>query len=39
MIKPLHLAGGYGHLKYWPNEWQPAPACRGTRADVRKIKA
>jgi nitrate reductase alpha subunit len=37
MIKPLHLAGGYGHLKYWPNEWQPAPACRGTRADVRKI--
>jgi len=37
MIKPLHLAGGYGHLRYWPNEWQPAPACRGTRAGVRKI--
>ena len=37
MIKWLHLAGGYGHLKYWPNQWQPAPACRGTRADVRKV--
>jgi len=37
MIKPLHLAGGYGHLKYWPNEWQPAPVCRGTRADVRLV--
>jgi len=37
MIKWLHLAGGYGHLKFWPNQWQPAPACRGTRADLRKI--
>jgi DMSO reductase family type II enzyme molybdopterin subunit len=37
MIKWLHLAGGYGHLKFWPNQWQPAPACRGTRADVRKV--
>ncbi len=37
MIKWLHLAGGYGHLKFWPTEWQPAPACRGTRADVRKV--
>ncbi len=38
MIKWLHLAGGYGHLKFWPTQWQPAPVCRGTRADVRKIK-
>ena len=39
MIKWLHFAGGYGHLKFWPTQWQPAPACRGTRADVRKIKS
>lgn len=37
MIKWLHLAGGYGHLKFWPTQWQPAPVCRGTRADVRKV--
>ena len=36
MIKWLHFAGGYGHLKFWPTQWQPSPACRGTRADVRK---
>ncbi len=36
MIKWLHLAGGYGHLKFWPTQWQPAPACRGTRAEVRR---
>ena len=23
MIKWLHLAGGYGHLRYWSTEWQP----------------
>jgi DMSO reductase family type II enzyme molybdopterin subunit len=38
MVKWLHLAGGYGHLKFWPTQWQPAPVCRGTRADVRKIE-
>jgi anaerobic selenocysteine-containing dehydrogenase len=25
MIKWLHLAGGYGHLKYWNSQWQPCP--------------
>jgi anaerobic selenocysteine-containing dehydrogenase len=39
MIKWLHLAGGYGHLRFWPTQWQPSPACRGTRADVRKVAA
>jgi anaerobic selenocysteine-containing dehydrogenase len=34
MIKWLHLAGGYGHLKYWPTEWQPCPAARATRVDI-----
>jgi DMSO reductase family type II enzyme molybdopterin subunit len=39
MVKWLHLAGGYGHLRFWPTQWQPAPVCRGTRADVRKVTA
>ncbi len=34
MIKWLHLAGGYGHLRYWPTEWQPCPAARATRVEV-----
>jgi nitrate reductase alpha subunit len=34
MFKWLHLAGGYGHLKYWPTEWQPCPAMRATRVDI-----
>ncbi len=36
MIKWLHLAGGYGHLKYWPMEWQPCAVMRGTRVAVEK---
>src|SRR3989304_1613172 len=31
MIKWLHLAGGYGHLRYWATQWQPCPGLRGTR--------
>jgi anaerobic selenocysteine-containing dehydrogenase len=38
MIKWLHLAGGYGHLKYWPTEWQPCPVMRGTRVGVEKVR-
>jgi DMSO reductase family type II enzyme molybdopterin subunit len=34
MIKWLHLAGGYGHLRYWPTEWQPCPTDRSTRVEV-----
>ncbi len=37
MVKPLHLAGGYGHLRYWPIQWQPTPVDRAVRVDVEKI--
>lgn len=38
MIKWLHLAGGYGHLKYWITEWQPSAIMRGTRVAIEKVK-
>ena len=34
MVKPLHLAGGYGHITYRPGCWQPVPVDRATRVDV-----
>jgi len=34
MIKWLHLAGGYGHLKYWPLQWQPVQVDRSIRVEV-----
>jgi DMSO reductase family type II enzyme molybdopterin subunit len=37
MVKWLHFAGGYGHLKYWPFQWQPVPFDRGVRVNVSKI--
>jgi anaerobic selenocysteine-containing dehydrogenase len=37
MVKWLHLAGGYGHLRYWPIQWQPTPVDRGVRVDVEKL--
>lgn len=37
MIKWLHLAGGYGHLKYWSTEWQPCPVMRNTRVAIEKV--
>jgi DMSO reductase family type II enzyme molybdopterin subunit len=37
MVKWLHFAGGYGHLKYWPLQWQPVPFDRGIRVAVAKI--
>jgi DMSO reductase family type II enzyme molybdopterin subunit len=37
MIKWLHLAGGYGHLKYWGTQWQPSPVMRNTYVDIGKI--
>jgi len=36
MVKWLHLAGGYGHLRYRPLLWQPVPIDRGVRVDVQK---
>jgi DMSO reductase family type II enzyme molybdopterin subunit len=37
MVKWLHLAGGYGHLRYWPLEWQPTPVDRGIRVDFERV--
>jgi hypothetical protein len=37
MVKWLSLAGGYGHLKYWPMEWSPSPTMRGSRVDIAKM--
>lgn len=36
MIKWLHLAGGYGHLEFWPSEWQKCTAIRMTRVGAEK---
>jgi len=37
MVKWLHFAGGYGHLRYWPLQWQPVPFDRGVRVNVSKL--
>jgi DMSO reductase family type II enzyme molybdopterin subunit len=37
MIKWLHLAGGYGHFRYWGLQWQPAPIDRAVHVDVAKL--
>jgi anaerobic selenocysteine-containing dehydrogenase len=34
MVKWLHFAGGYGHLRYRPLHWQPIPIDRAIRVDV-----
>ena len=39
MVKWLHFAGGYGHLKYAFTQWQPVPADRGTRVGVRPTRS
>ena len=38
MVKWLHFAGGYGHLRYRPLQWQPVPFDRGVRVDVRRAE-
>jgi DMSO reductase family type II enzyme molybdopterin subunit len=37
MVKWLHLAGGYGHLRYRTIHWQPVPIDRAIHLDVAKI--
>jgi nitrate reductase alpha subunit len=37
LVKWLHLAGGYGHLRYWPFMWQPTHVDRATRVEVSKV--
>jgi len=39
MVKWLHLAGGYGHLRYRALHWQPVPIDRAVRVDVEPVKA
>ncbi len=39
MVKWLNFAGGYGHLRYWPIQWQPVPVDRAVRVDVEKLPA
>ncbi len=39
MVKPLHLAGGYGHINYRPGCWQPVPVDRATRVEVEADSA
>jgi DMSO reductase family type II enzyme molybdopterin subunit len=39
MVKWLHFAAGYGHLRYWPTQWQPVPFDRGVYVDVEKAPA
>jgi nitrate reductase alpha subunit len=36
MVKPLHLAGGYGHIRYRPGMWQPVPVDRATRVEFER---
>ena len=36
MVKWLHFAGGYGHLRYRGLHWQPVPIDRGVRVDIEK---
>jgi DMSO reductase family type II enzyme molybdopterin subunit len=37
MVKWLHFAGGEGHLRYWPMQWQPVPFDRGIRVNVSPV--
>ena len=36
LVKWLHLAGGYGHLRYRFLEWQPTPADRAVRVNIER---
>ncbi len=36
MVKWLNMAGGYGHLRYAPMEWQPAPVDRPIYVSIKK---
>ena len=37
MVKWLHLAGGYGHLRYRALHWQPIPIDRAVRVDAAPV--
>jgi len=37
LVKHLGLAGGYGHLRYAPLEWQPVPCDRPITISLRPV--
>lgn len=37
VVKWLGLAGGYGHLRYAPTEWQPIPADRCVSVSIEAV--
>ncbi|HET9476368.1 MAG TPA: molybdopterin-dependent oxidoreductase [Dehalococcoidia bacterium] len=37
MVKWLHLAGGYGHLRFRSQCWQPVPIDRLVRLEVERV--
>lgn len=37
LIKWLHMAGGYGHLRFWRNNWQPQQIDRAIAVEVEKL--
>ncbi len=37
MVKYLHMAGGYGQLRYWRWNWQPVQSDRAVTVDMRKV--
>ncbi len=37
MVKWLHLAGGYGHLRFRAECWQPVPIDRLVRLEVERV--
>ncbi|MBW2236053.1 MAG: molybdopterin-dependent oxidoreductase [Deltaproteobacteria bacterium] len=38
MVKWLHFAGGYGHLRYRALHWQPVPIDRAVRVDIAAVE-
>ena len=36
MVKWLHLAGDYGHFRYWAFQWQPTPCDRAVRINIER---
>ncbi len=38
MVKWLHLATDWGHLRFMPEQWQPSPSDRATRVDLKKVR-
>ena len=37
MVKWIGFAAGYGHLNFFPTEWQPVPVSRWTRCEFELL--